>query len=531
MLYALLAVAECLVLALGWQSDRAHERQRRLLDSNLVEFAKFGATNFAYRAGALLANHAATIHEAVDRTRATTDTARANRARDVADSLAACRCEAALVVRAVMVLAADGQVRAIAGRDQAVPPAATLTGMYERVRRSDPLPVVRSTDDGASPMVFAMTRLAAPTATTERFLLIAYDVESVRTRVFGFIYNTHPTLLPSVFGARRSNDAVIAVRVRLAGGSVLYESPSSSRWTSVASVPLGVDTTATVQASLTDAAAREIAGVADEGIRRWWVLLATLGATGVILLTALLVRRSVALTRLRGEFTAAVSHELRTPLTEIVLSAELILTGRATSAAATTSAVQVILAEARRLHTLVENVLVMARTDRRLLRVRIGTHDGAPLVEAIVASFEPIAAKRDVRVNRELDDVPDLRCDTSALSGVLLNLLDNAVRYGPEGQTVVVRLRSASSARAMLEVDDAGPGIPPVERARVMHPYVRLERDVDGNTGGSGLGLAVATALLVEMHGSLSIHTSARGGTLMRVTLPRDGDGSASTNL
>ena len=312
---------------------------------------------------------------------------------------------------------------------------------------------------------------------------------------------------------------------------MLYESPSSSRWTSVASVPLGVDTTATVQASLTDAAAREIAGVADEGIRRWWVLLATLGATGVILLTALLVRRSVALTRLRGEFTAAVSHELRTPLTEIVLSAELILTGRATSAAATTSAVQVILAEARRLHTLVENVLVMARTDRRLLRVRIGTHDGAPLVEAIVASFEPIAAKRDVRVNRELDDVPDLRCDTSALSGVLLNLLDNAVRYGPEGQTVVVRLRSASSARAMLEVDDAGPGIPPVERARVMHPYVRLERDVDGNTGGSGLGLAVATALLVEMHGSLSIHTSARGGTLMRVTLPRHGDGSASTNL
>ncbi len=500
---------------------RARERQRRLLEGNLVEFAKFGATNFAYRAGSLLANHAIMTSDGVERVGALSDIARLARARSVVDSLAACRCEAALSVKAVMILAGDGRVIAASPRQDVALPARALAGMYARVRSfNEPVLAVRATDERGVPMVMALARSSVPTSMPERFLLTAYDVDSIRRSVFGFIYNARPTLLPSVFGARRSNAAIVAVRVVLPGGTVLYQSPSNSRWSSVASVPLGFDTAATVQASLTVAAAREVMGVADEGIRRWWDLLATLGATLVIALIALLVRRSAALGRLRGEFTAAVSHELRTPLTEIMLYAELILTGRAVGAAPTTEAAQVILAEAKRLHNLVENVLIVARTDRRMLRVRVGPHALAPIVRTVVTGFEPLAAKRRVRVVMEVTDLPNVLCDPSAVAGVLLNLLENAVRYGPEAQTVIVRVTRGTGDVAVLEVDDAGAGIPTADRQRVKDPYVRLERDVEASTSGSGLGLAVVVSLVAEMHGTLTILDSTRGGTIMRVTLP-----------
>lgn len=515
--YALLAVAELLVLLLAWQSGRAYNRQRQLVERNLVEFARFGATNFAYRAGALVANHAAMVSESVARGELS-DFTRLARARAALDSIAACRCEAALHVTSVHLLNRDGQL--VAPSPPITTPVAPGVLSSLLARASSDAPAVRATDESGAPMFLAMTRAGMGPPGAERFLLTVYDVDSVRKKVFGFIYNTRPTLLPSVFGARRSNEDVIAVRVVLSGGTVLYESPSHSTWTSIAWVPFGPDTATRVQASLTLAAARELTGVIDDGMRRWWGLFTAFGATLVIGLTALLVHRVAALTKLRGEFTATVSHELRTPLTEIMLYAELIVTGRTSGSTPTTEAAQVILAEAKRLHNLVENVLIVARTDRRMLRVRIGSHAPVPLLQTIIAGFTPIAAKRRSRVILEADDLPNVLCDPSAVAGVLLNLLDNAVRYGRHDQDVIVRATRATDTSLVIDVDDTGPGIPHAERARVLEPYVRLERDTESSAGGSGLGLAVVVALLTEMHGTLTILDSTRGGTCMRVTLP-----------
>jgi signal transduction histidine kinase len=106
--------------------------------------------------------------------------------------------------------------------------------------------------------------------------------------------------------------------------------------------------------------------------------------------------------------------------------------------------------------------------------------------------------------------------DDHALRRVLLNLLDNAVKYGPQGQTVSIELRAVDHG-AQLTVDDAGPGIPVADRTRVFEPFMRLDHDAEG---GSGIGLAIVRELVAAMHGTVVIEDAPSGGTRVRLTLP-----------
>lgn len=519
--YALLVIAEVVVLLLAWQGIRAIDQQQRNVKGNLAQFASFGAASFAYRAGALVFNHANLVGEEVDRiaSRGTPDIL--SGAMALTDSLSLCDCERGLRVRTLLVLDGTARVLARSTADSVTLPRRTLAAMYAKIREySFPVLTVRMTDESGTPIVMALSRIGRETGPRERFFLTSYDPDSVSAAYGRYIYDMAPPLLPSVYGWRSMNEGVIAVRVVLPGGRVFYQGGSAPPAGDSASVQFGPDSLVRVSAALTPAAAKRVRGNAGGAYARTWVVFMAIIATLVIALIALVLRRATELARLRGDFTAAVSHELRTPLTEIMLYAELIQTGRTTGAAATADAAHVILAEARRLHNLVENVLVVARTDRRMLRVRVGAHDLVPIVRATVATFLPLAAKRQIPVECELPESLVARCDPAAVACVLLNLLDNAVRYGPQSRAVIVRGRFIGQDQVSLEVDDAGPGIPAGDRERVMQPYVRLDRDVDALTSGSGLGLAVVDALVEEMQGTIRFDDSARGGTVATVTLP-----------
>ncbi|OYV72389.1 MAG: hypothetical protein B7Z72_04860, partial [Gemmatimonadetes bacterium 21-71-4] len=112
--------------------------------------------------------------------------------------------------------------------------------------------------------------------------------------------------------------------------------------------------------------------------------------------------------------------------------------------------------------------------------------------------------------------------DRDAFRQVILNLLDNAAKYGPEGQTITVgSARTGSKAR--IWIDDEGPGVAVADRDRVWEPYVRLARDTERGTGGSGIGLSVVREL-VEMHGgTCTMETSPSGGVRVVVKLPAAG--------
>ncbi|HEU5170991.1 MAG TPA: ATP-binding protein, partial [Gemmatimonadales bacterium] len=117
----------------------------------------------------------------------------------------------------------------------------------------------------------------------------------------------------------------------------------------------------------------------------------------------------------------------------------------------------------------------------------------------------------------ELDEAA-AAIDRDGARQVLLNLLDNAVKYAPAAGDVLVRA-GVAGGRLELAVDDAGPGIPPAERDRVWEPFYRLDRDRRGAAEGSGIGLAVVRRLAEAHGGSARIESSRRGGTRVIVTL------------
>ncbi len=264
---------------------------------------------------------------------------------------------------------------------------------------------------------------------------------------------------------------------------------------------------------------------------------------GVTLLGALFVvgalrelRRQQQLAAEQRNFVAAISHELRTPLAHMVLMSETLLGPAAGTPEQRRRWLVVIHRESVRLGRLVENVLLHARAERHDVRLDLQPVDVGALAHEVVESLDVTAAARGARIRAVVPPVPDVRADPGAVRQVLLNLVDNALRHGPDGQTVtltVVPPRSVDDP-LVVTVDDEGPGIPPDDRQRVWAPFVRLG-DRGGVTGGSGLGLSVVRDLVRRHGGRVDIAESAAGGARFVVTLPQrpphdDASAAASRN-
>jgi signal transduction histidine kinase len=245
---------------------------------------------------------------------------------------------------------------------------------------------------------------------------------------------------------------------------------------------------------------------------------------GVFTLTLILfgtavvqLRRQQELVRLRDDFVSGVSHELRTPLAQIRLFADLLETGRLHDPAQRARSVRIINEESRRLTFLVENILHFSRAQRDANRLSPLPVEVGELVREIVDAFAPLAREAEFVTRAEPGVVA--RIDRDAFRQVLLNLLDNAAKYGPRGQTVQVGMAVVGFA-VRVWVADQGPGVLPEDRGRVWEPYRRLERHAGSATGGSGIGLAVVRDL-VELHGGrVWVEDAPGGGARFVVELP-----------
>ena len=250
------------------------------------------------------------------------------------------------------------------------------------------------------------------------------------------------------------------------------------------------------------------------------VLLTLLAVTAGLTLTAVLqLRRERALHRLRSDFVSRVSHELRTPLTQIRMFSETLLLERVRSEGERARYLGIIDREARRLSHLVENVLSFSRTERGRMALAPRPLDLAPVVRDLVEEFRPLAAGRHARLATEVREGTMASVDDDALRQVLLNLLDNAVKYGPEGQEVRVGVTPGSPG-ARVWVDDEGPGVPAGDRDRIWQRFFRLEAHRESAIAGTGIGLTVVRDL-VALHGGRSwVETGARGGARFVVEFP-----------
>jgi signal transduction histidine kinase len=239
-------------------------------------------------------------------------------------------------------------------------------------------------------------------------------------------------------------------------------------------------------------------------------LVALLALTvGLVAAALVQLRREYELSRLRADFVSGVSHELRTPLAQIRMFSETLLLGRVRSDEERLRSLEIIDQEARRLTHLVENLLHFSRSERRLARLSPAPAPLAPLLSEAAEGFAPLAAARGVTLCTELSNGVVAWIDADALRQMLLNLLDNAVKYGPSGQTVTLGL-TETDRRARIWVDDQGPGIPAADRERIWDQFWRLERDRGSAVAGTGIGLSVVREL-VALHGGRAWAEDAPG--------------------
>jgi signal transduction histidine kinase len=249
-------------------------------------------------------------------------------------------------------------------------------------------------------------------------------------------------------------------------------------------------------------------------------------AAGLLTVGLVQLRRQQELARLRTEFVSGVSHELRTPLAQIRWFAELLHLGKLRTEEERERSAVIIDQEARRLTYLVENVLNFSRTEKGTNRISPTPCDLDHEILEATELFAPLARARKMTVTTALDAGVVVPADRDALRQVLLNLLDNAVKYGPPGQTIVAGSAVAGHyARAWVQ--DEGPGIPNEDRHRVWEPYVRLNREVESATGGSGIGLSVVRELVTLHGGRVRAESAPRGGARVVIELPLTPPGSS----
>jgi signal transduction histidine kinase len=325
-------------------------------------------------------------------------------------------------------------------------------------------------------------------------------------------------LLPSTFTDGRRNRDVLAVRVRDRSGHSLFDSAPGLTSPLEAHIDLpsragslGVD--AIIRPEV--AGTLIIGGVAPSRLPYLLGLLGLAAALAVVAVAQL--RREGDLARLQSDFVSSVSHELRTPLAQIKLYIETLRLGRAKTEAERDWSLGHIDRETTRLHYLVENVLRFSRYGRGDAMVAVPSNL-ADEVERVVDEFGPLASSRRARIVAEIDARPTLPMRPEALRHVLLNLLDNAVKYGPNGQTVHVALRQRDG-EVVLSVADEGPGVPVREREQIWSPFARGA--AARAKGGSGIGLTIVREV-VEQHGGRCWvePATAGGGARFVVTLP-----------
>lgn len=220
--------------------------------------------------------------------------------------------------------------------------------------------------------------------------------------------------------------------------------------------------------------------------------------------------------RLRNSLLSALSHDLRTPLTVLVGLAESLALTKPPLSPAQLETTEAIQEEARRMSTLVGNLLEMARIESGEVQLNLQWQPLEEVVGAALEAMRTLLARHKVEV-RLPADLPLLRFDALLLERVFVNLLENAAKYTPPGSTVTLTAEVLGDSVRVLVADD-GPGLPRGREEAVFQKFTRGERE--SATPGVGLGLAICRAIIESHHGTIVGATRPGGGATFTFTLP-----------
>jgi PAS domain S-box-containing protein len=228
-----------------------------------------------------------------------------------------------------------------------------------------------------------------------------------------------------------------------------------------------------------------------------------------------------ALEQIRQDLVSTVSHELRTPLAAIYGSALTLAREDLELEEAThTKLLEVIVEESARLAEIVNDLLLASQLDAGVLEVHVEPCDAHALAASVLdAARTHLPEGMRIGLDPSREDVPQVCADEGQLRQVLTNLIDNAVKYSPDGGDVKVRLEAAGEY-VRFTVADKGLGIPPTEQSRIFEKFYRLDPDMTRGIGGTGLGLYICRELVRRVHGRIWVEPNDGRGSIFHVEIP-----------
>jgi signal transduction histidine kinase len=232
------------------------------------------------------------------------------------------------------------------------------------------------------------------------------------------------------------------------------------------------------------------------------------------------IRRQMRLARMKTDLAATVSHELKTPLASTRLLVESLLEDTGLPPETSREYLELIAGENLRLTRLVENFLTFSRIERKRQRFEFAEVRPGELIQDAVTSLRERVQAKQCRLDVDVSPgLPPIRADRDALITVLLNLLDNAVKYAPLDTHIKVRAYLEAD-HVVLSVEDNGIGIAPREQKRIFRRFYQVDQRLARENGGCGLGLSIVDYIVRAHDGEVAVCSSPGEGSTFRVLLP-----------
>jgi two-component system, OmpR family, phosphate regulon sensor histidine kinase PhoR len=227
------------------------------------------------------------------------------------------------------------------------------------------------------------------------------------------------------------------------------------------------------------------------------------------------------LERVRTEFVANVSHELRTPLTAIQGYLETLLSGALEERENARRFLEIVLRHSERLGRLLNDLTDLSNIELGKVALRRESVRVDDVVTSVLGIIGPRAAQSGVSVSAHTpEDLRAVSADRDRLAQILINLVDNGVKYTPRGGSVRVEVKESGAGVVEVAVSDTGIGIPAADLPRITERFYRVDKARSRELGGTGLGLAIVKHLVLAHGGELRIESEQERGTTVRFTLP-----------
>jgi GAF domain-containing protein/anti-sigma regulatory factor (Ser/Thr protein kinase) len=256
----------------------------------------------------------------------------------------------------------------------------------------------------------------------------------------------------------------------------------------------------------------------SEGIERWVAVSGVDFGEGTVYALQDVTDEEV-LEKTRSDFVATASHELRTPLAAVYGAVRTLRREDVElSLEDTATFLEMIESESLRLSKIVDQILLAGQLDADAVELKVSPCNPVEIAAGVIESAS-VHLPEGISFDLQANGAPSIECDENKLRQVLVNLVDNAVKYSPEGGRVTIRF-AQNGTGYVIEVADQGLGIPAAEQERIFEKFYRLDPQQTKGVGGSGLGLYICRELVERMNGTLTVDSRPGEGSRFTVELP-----------